>query len=449
MGGTLAFLPDEQAGLEPAKVQPGWAAVLRPVLQLPRSEAAQLPKVSVLIPVRNEVAFVEPCLASVLAQDYPMSQVEILVVDGLSDDGTRQVVEEFVRRSSSVRLIDNPGRIVPTALNTAILAARGQWLIRVDAHSVYPPDYLRRCVEAAQRTGADNVGGVCVTLPRGESAGARLVQAISTSRFGVGGARFRVGGGEGPADTVAFGCFRRAALVEVGLFDERLVRNQDYELNRRFCCAGKRVWLDPAIQAKYYNQATLGGLFKQAFGTGKWNPWMWFVAPYSFAPRHAVPGLFALALFISVGLAASLSWGWMSLAGILTPYAVLAVLASLEQSDRYNRRLLPFLPPLFLLYHSSYGLGTLWGALRLLIRATPVQKIREPWPGAGRYRAWTTDAERVGGSGDSSRPGPDWPVRQLGERRLAAAHNQRPRLAKGPIATKVGAAGAGEDGSPA
>jgi hypothetical protein len=149
-----------------------------------------------------------------------------------------------------------------------------------------------------------------------------------------------------------------------------------------------RVWFNPAIQAKYYNQATLSGLFGQAFGTGKWNPWTWFVAPYAFAARHVVPGLFVLSLLVAIGLTASVPWGWAALAAIMVPYAALALLASVQQARMFGFKLLPFLPPLFFVYHSSYGLGTLWGALRLLVGATPVQKIREPWPGAGRYRAW-------------------------------------------------------------
>ncbi len=198
-------------------------------------------------------------------------------------------------------------------------------------------------------------------------------------------------------DTVAFGCFRREVFAEVGLFDERLIRNQDYEFNRRLVRAGKRVWLNPAIKAEYYNQATLSGLYEQAFGTGKWNPWTWVVAPYAFAPRHVVPGLFVLGLLGVLGswLASAapvgrclVPWGWMLLAAIMVPYLTLALFSSFQQSRRYGAGLLPLLPPLFLVYHASYGLGTLWGALRLFFGATPIQKTREPWPGAGRYRAW-------------------------------------------------------------
>jgi glycosyltransferase involved in cell wall biosynthesis len=354
--------------------------------------AASLP-VTVVMPVRNEVAFIERSLSSLLAQDYPMSQVEILVVDGMSEDGTRQTVEGFTRRFPFIRLLDNPGRIVPTALNIAIRAARGQWLIRLDAHSIYPPDYVRLCVETARRTGADNVGGVFITLPRDESRQALLVQAITTSRFGVGNAEYRLDVREGPADTVPYGCFRREIFTEIGLFDERLVRNQDYEFNRRLTRAGKRIWLNPAIQVKYYNQATLRGLLIQAFGTGKWNPWTWFVAPCAFAPRHVVPGLFVLGLLGVLGFTFLVPRGWLALVTIFTPYLVLALLASFQQSRRYGLGILLFLPPLFLVYHTSYGLGTLWGALRLFVGATPVQKIREPWPGAGKHRAWSRQGQ--------------------------------------------------------
>jgi succinoglycan biosynthesis protein ExoA len=360
----------------------------------------EYPVVSVVMPVRNESAFIAQSLSSLLAQDYPMSRFEALVVDGMSQDGTRQIVEDVVRGqagpSSSVpgrpspviRVLDNPGKIVPTALNIAIRVARGQWLIRLDAHSVYRPDYIRLCIETAQRTGSSNVGGVFVTLPRDDSPQALLVQAITTSRFGVGNAEYRLDVGEGPADTVPYGCFRREVFAEIGPFDERLVRNQDYEFNRRLTRAGKRIWLNPAIKVQYYNQATLAGLFRQAFGTGRWNPWTWFVAPYAFAPRHAVPGLFVLGLLVVLGSSFLVHRLWILPAAILAPYFVLALLASIQQGRRYGFGLALPLPVLFFTYHISYGLGTIWGALRLLFGATPVQRIREPWPGAGRFRAW-------------------------------------------------------------
>jgi succinoglycan biosynthesis protein ExoA len=366
-------------------------------------QADALPVVTVVMPARNEAAFIGRSLSSVLAQDFPMSQVEILVLDGMSEDGTRLIVEDFAQRFSFVRLLENPGRIVPTALNIAIRVARGQWLLRLDAHSVYPPDYLRFCVETAQRTGADNVGGVFITLPRDDSPRARLVQAITTSRFGVGNANYRLDVAEGPADTVPFGCFRRDVFAEVGLFDERLIRNQDFEFNCRLARAGKRIWLNPAIQVKYYNQGTIAGLLGQAVFTGKWNPWMWHVAPYSFSFRHSIPVAAIIAGIAAVAMSFASYVGRMFLASLLFCYLVAAVSSAFQQARRYGWWMLPLLPFLFLCYHTAYGLGTLWGALRLLVGATPVQKIREPWPGAGRYRAWPNPA---GASKDQTHDSP-------------------------------------------
>jgi hypothetical protein len=197
-----------------------------------------------------------------------------------------------------------------------------------------------------------------------------------------------VGGHEGPADTVAFGCFRREVFDEVGLFDERLIRNQDYEFNCRLARAGKRVWLNPAIQAKYYNQGTIAGLLGQAAFTGKWNPWMWYVAPYAFSYRHSIPVAAIIAGISAAAMSFASYVGRMFLASLLLLYVVAAVVSAFQQARRYGWWMLPLLPFLFLCYHTAYGLGTLWGAARLLIGATPVQKVREPWPGANRFRAW-------------------------------------------------------------
>ena len=178
---------------------------------------------------------------------------------------------------------------------------------------------------------------------------------------------------------------------EVGVFDERLVRNQDYEFNHRLARAGKRIWLNPAIKVQYYNQATLGGLFRQAFGTGKWNPWMWYVAPYSFAYRHVIPSLFVLGLLLVLGSSFFVHRFLIGLGVILVPYFVLAFVAAFQQAKRYGSSIPPSsflipqssflflvlcLPLLFFTYHVSYGLGTLWGAVRLLFGATPVQGRR-------------------------------------------------------------------------
>jgi len=332
------------------------------------------PLVTVIMPARNEAAFIERSLTSAVAQDYPLSRMEVLVCDGMSDDGTRHVVEELGRRSPIIRLVDNPGRTAPCAFNVGTKAAHGSLIIIMGAHTTYPPDYVRLCVETSRRTGADLVGGTAVTLTRGEGFAGRLVQALTTHRFGVGNAEFRLGAREGPADTVPYGCYRREVFDRLGWFDERLTRNQDYEFSRRILAAGGKIWCNPAIQTRYYSQATLSGLFRQAFATGKWNPWMWFVAPYSFAPRHVVPGLFVLSLLVVLGSSFIVHRSWIGLAAIMVPYVVLALVAAFQQGRRYGFGLALPQPALFIAYHVSYGLGTLWGAVRLLVGATPVQR---------------------------------------------------------------------------
>jgi GT2 family glycosyltransferase len=274
-------------------------------------------------------------------------------------------------------------------MNIGIRAARGEWIIRLDAHSEYPPDYFQLCLETSRRTGADNVGGDFFTLSQNDGFGGRLVQALTTHRFGVGNAGFRVGGGEGWTDTVVYGCFRREVFARVGLFDERLVRNQDYELNRRILKAGGSIWRNPAIQVRYYNQGSVKGLLRQAFFTGQWNPWMWYLAPYSFAWRHGIPLAFVLALIGSLLLTFIVPpLGKLAFMLILIPYFVLAVLSSAQQSARYGIWMFPVLPFLFLAYHLAYGLGGIWGLILLSIKQAPVQIKSEPWPGAGSRHPW-------------------------------------------------------------
>jgi glycosyltransferase involved in cell wall biosynthesis len=285
-------------------------------------------------------------------------------------------------------VIENPQRIVPMALNLAILRARGKWIVRMDAHSEYPPDYLKLCIETGERMGADNVGGTVVTLSGQETFMGRIVQALTTHRFGVGNAGFRVGSAEGPTDTVPFGCYRRRVFERVGWFDERLVRNQDYEFNRRLAKAGGRIWLNPEINASYYNQAHFAGLLRQAFITAEWNVYMWYLAPYSLTWRHAIPLAFISTLILTASFSFVSPPALIVLAVILSAYFILALKAAGEQSKRYGKRLFPFLPFAFWFYHLAYGLGELKGILMLLMGRAPVHSAPEPWKGAGSFRAW-------------------------------------------------------------
>lgn len=342
--------------------------------------------VSVIIPCRNEASFINQLLASVMGFDPPDGGYEVLMVDGMSSDGTADEIRRWEKAHPNLHLLENPGRIFPTGMNIGIRASRGDFVVGLGAHCTYPKDYLVKCVAASQRTGAANVGGVMVTEPRGQTRQAKLVHAITTHRFGVGNSGFRTGAGEGSADTVAYGCYRRSIFDRIGLFDERLVRNQDYEFNRRISAAGEKVWRAPEIHARYFNQGGMKGLLKQAFTTGQWNVWMWYLAPYSFSPRHAIPGLFVLALILALLGTLVSPYSLAAFFSLLLLHLLFGLAAGMVQGKRFGLWMTGILPVLFLSYHLAYGVGTVAGAALLLARRSPVSVLSEPWEGAGCSR---------------------------------------------------------------
>lgn len=348
-------------------------------------------KLSVVIPCYQEAKFIRSCLESVLASRLPQgATMELFVVDGMSTDGTRDIVQELCSRHPEVQLLDNVRRIQSSALNLAIPRCTGDFVVRLDAHSFYPSDYLMLCLETAVRTGADNVGGIVTTMARDEGYQAAVVQALTTHWFGVGDSGFRTGRAEGPADTVPYGCYRRSVFARLGFFDERLERAQDYELNRRVLAAGGTVWLNPAITLSYYQQPDLASfLLKQIRREAPFNAYLWYLAPYAFAPRHAVTAVFTVGILGGLLLSPwvpLVRWVFLAVLGV---YLGLALWAAAQQAARYRQpRHLLVLPVGFFLYHFLHGLGVWSGFIRLVLGTAPVQRVKEPWPGAGRARAW-------------------------------------------------------------
>jgi succinoglycan biosynthesis protein ExoA len=344
-----------------------------------------------IIPCRNEEKYIERCLDSILGFTLPDDvEIEILVLDGQSTDRTRELVNLTAARDKRVRWVENPGVTQSCAMNLGIGLARSDWIMRLDAHTVYQSDYLLRCHETAVRTGASNVGGLCITQCGGTGYQAELVQALTTHKFGVGDSGFRTGASEGMRDTVPFGFFRREIFTQIGFFDERLIRAQDYEFNRRIGASGRVVWLNPLIQSQYYNQPTLRAFYrKQLLHEAPYNAYLWYLAPYAFAPRHAITGVFALGVLGGLTLSPLTPWIAWPFAGVMSLYALLAVLSALQQAVRYRHPLHALvLPFCFFGFHFLHGLGVLGGLIRLITGTAPVQKGREPWPGAGRSRAW-------------------------------------------------------------
>jgi len=319
------------------------------------------PRVSIVMPCRNEAAYIAACLESVLATDYPLDRVELLVVDGRSDDGTREIVERYAARHSCVQLIDNPARITPTALNTAIRVATGELIVRMDAHVIYPRDYLPRLVSALQETGADNVGGVVVTLPADDTASARAIALAFSHPLGVGNAYFRIGvSGRRWVDTVPFGCFRREVFDRIGMFDEELVRNQDDEFNLRLIRRGGRILLLPDVVSHYYARRSLGAVARMFYQYGYYKP---LVARKveRVMTRQLVPPLFVLSLAVTGVLGIWVPAARVLLAATAGTYAALVLTGAALAARKHGFRCAAALAAVFAIMHVSYGAGYLRG----------------------------------------------------------------------------------------
>jgi glycosyltransferase involved in cell wall biosynthesis len=322
------------------------------------------PFVSILLPVLNEARFLEACLHSIEEQDYPADRREVLILDGGSTDGTQDLARAFAAAHAGYRLVNNPGRTQVKAFNLGVKQSRGEIVVRMDAHAEYRPTYVRRCVETLRSTGAANVGGMWDTRPGSDSWMAKAIAVIGTQRFGIGGARFRVGGQAGPTDTVPFGAFRRDLFDKVGLLDERLARGEDNEFNARIRRHGLTVYFDPAIGATYYGRRTFGGFMKQLAGNGFYHMLTLKVNPRGCSLRHFVPLAFVL-LLVACGVA-GLFWtpAWWIGASVLGLYLAADLAASFLASRKYGWWLLAVLPWLFFCAHVCYGVSTLAGIFR-------------------------------------------------------------------------------------
>ncbi len=325
---------------------------------------AGTPTVSIVIPVRDEERFIEECLASVLAQDYPADRIEILLVDGMSTDRTRELAAAVLTEriaDGSARILDNPRGIAPTAMNIGISASTGDVVVRADGHTVLPPDYVRRSVEVLQETGSQCVGGAIRTL--GSGAVGRAIAAAQSSRFGVGGVAFRTGRSTaGPVDTVPFGAWPRGLFERIGTFDEELVRNQDDELNFRIVQAGGTVWYDPAICTDYFSVPSLRRFWRQYFQYGEYKVRVAQKRGGFASVRHVVPATFVVTTAASVLLAVGRREPRWALAA-LGPYAIANGAASIAAARRAQAH--PVRVALaFAVLHTSYGTGFLAGIWR-------------------------------------------------------------------------------------
>ncbi|HEX7003931.1 MAG TPA: glycosyltransferase family 2 protein [Trueperaceae bacterium] len=319
----------------------------------------RLPFVSIVLPIRNEERHIRACLTRLLEQDYPAERYEVVVVDGESDDATPALVREIQREvgSDRLRLLNNPGRIVPVALNIGISAARGEVIVRMDGHTVPERDYVSSCVRALRESAADNVGGPM--RPRGETEFGRAVAVALQHPIGVGDARFHLEGESGYVDTVYMGAFRREIFERAGLFDESMVRNQDYEMNVRIRAAGGKIYLDPRIRSCYTPRGSFAGLWKQYFEYGWWRVETIRRHRWSARWRQLLPAAFVAALAGSLLL--SPFWAVAALGFGLVVVLYLGALgaATAAVRERLSGPALLRLPGAFVAMHIGYGCGFL------------------------------------------------------------------------------------------
>ena len=377
------------------------------------------PRVSLVLPCRNEHRHIEACLTSILHQDPPDGGFEIIVADGMSDDGTREILTRMEQAAggsgadargqkldvegqqpeaggqgasgpsaspfSALRVIDNPGRIVSKGLNAAIRAARGEIIVRFDAHTEYAPDYVRRCVELLRETQADNVGGPART--KADTFVGKAIAAAYHSPFAVGGARFHNVEYEGYVDTVTYGCWPRGTFKKFGLFDEELARNQDDEHNLRIVRGGGKIYQSPHVKSWYRPRASLRAVFQQYMQYGYWKVRVIQKHKLPASWRHLVPGAFVLTLVALVLLSAfsgllstiaadhlrlpahfSFQLSAFSFLALCGTYLLAVAIASVLTARKTEWRLLPILPLVFPCYHFGYGYGFLRGIWDFILR---------------------------------------------------------------------------------
>ncbi len=318
------------------------------------------PFVSVLMPVFNEEQHLARCLDSILAGDYPRDRLEILVIDGMSTDQSALIAQHYAATHSLIRLLTNPKRIQAAALNIGIRESKGEIIVRMDAHALYAPDYIRTCVQLLRNhPEAANVGGPQRAV--GTDYVSDCIAVAITTPFGIGDASFRYSQKEEWVDSVYLGAWRKSTLIALGGFREEWAVNEDYELNYRLRRAGGKILLSPQIRCCYHVRPSLRALARQYFRYGFWKAKTLSTHPYSLRWRQMAPPALVLALVFSTPSLA-IDRRAAALAPML--YALAALGGSVLTARRRGWEYLPLLPIVFATIHLAWGTGFLCGLLR-------------------------------------------------------------------------------------
>lgn len=319
-------------------------------------------KVAVIIPTLNEEKFIARCLDSVIEQSYPFKDMDVMVVDGGSNDRTREIVEEYGRKYTNIRFIQNPGRIQSIAFNIGIQSSTAPYIVRLDAHALYKPYYIEGCIKGLEGDSKrGNVGGQWDIQPQNDSLWAITNAILNYSKFGIGGASYRIGAKAGDVDTVPFGSFPRTMIEKIGGMRDDLPRGEDNEFNSRIKRAGYSIYFDPAIECIYYARPTLKASCRQMYANGESIGHLFYVDRDSIGLRHMIPLIFVVGIIGGIILSlVFLPFVYLLLAGLCL-YFLCDFVASLLAAKEHGWK---FLLPLFVMFfcvHFSYGWGTIVG----------------------------------------------------------------------------------------
>ncbi len=344
------------------------------IMSAESAPAESLPFVTVLVPCRNEEKNIERCLESILAN-------KILVLDGMSEDRTREIVTDYARRFPCIRLVDNPARHIPVAMNIGIRVARGERILKMDAHSTYQREYISRCVLYQDKYGAENSGGVWKMVPGADTATAKAIALGLGSRFGSGNANVKVGVAKPTwSDSTAFGCFRRDLFERIGMYDEMLLSSSDLDLNRRIQAAGGRILVVPDVVVNYVADANLRALRRHVFADGVWISYVMKFGKRAWSWRHWVPAVFVISLVAALALGTlNHSFLWLGL-GIAGMYAAASLAVSLQIAAREREPRFAFLLPIvFAVRHFVHGAGTVFGLVLVVLPGSCWKGRRSMW----------------------------------------------------------------------
>ncbi|MEJ2599947.1 MAG: glycosyltransferase family 2 protein [Anaerolineales bacterium] len=322
-----------------------------------------MPFVSIIVPCYNEESTIRLLLEAIYSQTFPRVNMEVVIADGMSVDKTRERVATFQQEHPdlAVCLVDNPKRVIPAALNRAIEAARGEYILRLDAHSMPRPDYVERCLAALRSGAGDNVGGIWEILPGGSGWVSRGIAVAASHPLGVGDAQYRHAEQAQAVDTVPFGAYHRSLVERIGLYNERLLTNEDYEFNARVRQSGGVVWLDPAIRSAYFARRDLVALARQYARFGFWKARMLRRNPSTLRWRQALPPLFVLSLLALALLSILIPpFKWLLAAEVLIYLGVLLVAGLWTGFGKKDLSMMMSVPLAVATMHLAWGGAFLW-----------------------------------------------------------------------------------------